>query len=310
MDADSWQQRPSTGSSGCGPEPLDDRQDCYQLLEPIADGPGPVDKNRYLTRDGEPMTHFDAVGSYIEQRHSEGTTAQRYGWKKGLQYYARRQYARGMALDRQLLSQYDNPTTALLSLRISPPNAGRLTMLDAVGDGADVAIEQLRYRLQYAPDASFEADEWEYMAALAGTRQQATPHLHLYVWTDGGLGRERLDPVVQKFVDSCRFAPDDGSGNDPDDGAVRIRGDGGDTVPRVDDDELDEDDCDYVGRNSQGAVYTLTQIPHLRADVDHMARDELLHSAVADAWSGRPFRCSASADEIDDRFSTVAPVLS
>jgi hypothetical protein len=296
MDSDSWQQRPTTGSSGCGPEPLDDSSDCYRLREPIAEDPDLVDKGRYLSVDGEPMTHFDAVGSYIEQRHSEGTTAQRYGWKKGRQYYARRQYARGMALDRQLLSQYDDPTTALLSLRISPPDAGRLNMLEAVGDGADVAIDQLRYRLQYAPDASFEADEWEYLAVFAGTKLQATPHFHLYLWTDGDLGRDQLDPVVQTFVNECEFAPDDGTGNGLDDGAVRVRGDGDDTVPLVDD-----DGHDYVGTNSQGAVYVLTQLPHL-ADVDGMARDELLHSAVVDSWSGRPFRCSVPADEIDERF--------
>jgi hypothetical protein len=300
MDSDRWEDRPSTGRSGCGPEPLDDRRDCYRLREPIADDQDLVDKGRYLTRDGEPMTHFDAVGSYIQQRHSEGTTAQRYGWTKGRQYYARKQYAKGMALDRQLLSEYDDPTTALLSLRISPPDAGRLNMLEAVGDGADVAIDQLRYRLQYSPDAPFGADEWEYIVVFAGTKLQATPHLHLYVWTDGDLERERLDPVVRKFVNECEFAPDDGTGNDPDDGAVRIRGNGDDSVPRVDDDELDQTDCDYVGSNSQGAVYVLTQLP--LADVDRMARDELLHSAVVDAWSGQPFRCSLSADEVEERF--------
>jgi len=309
-DTDDWTDRPATRNDGCSPEPLDDEvPDCYALRVPITTDADTVDKDRYLRDDGEPMTHFDAVGSYIEQRHSEGTTAKRHGWTKDRRYYAKQQYKRGMALDRQLLTEYENPTTVLLSLRMSPPDAGRLTMLASLKTAADSTITQLRYRLQNAPDAPFEADEWEYMAVFAGTEERATPHLHIYVWVDGDVSRERFKPVVNKYVETCEFAPDDGRGDCPDDGAVRVQGNGDDDVPRVDDDVLDPTDCEYAGRNSQGAVYVLTQLPHLRA-VDEMTRDELLHSATIDAWSGQAFRSSVSESEIRDGFFADGPVSS
>lgn len=309
-DTDDWTGRHITGDGGCSPEPLDDGvSDCYALYEPITTNPDLVDKNRYLRDDGQPMTHFDTVGSYIEQRHSEGTTAKRYGWTKGRQYYAKQQYRRGMGADRQLLAEYENPTTVLLSLRMSPPNAGRLTMLTVLKTAADATITQLRYRLQNAPDASCEPNEWEYMAVFAGTEQRATPHLHIYVWVDGDVSQARFEPVVEKYVKTCEFAPDDGRGNRLGDGTVCVRGNGDDDVPRVDDEVLDPTNCEYAGENSPGGVYALTQLPHLR-DVDEMARDELLHSATIDAWGGQAFRTSVSESKIKDEFLADNPVSS
>jgi len=273
----------------------------------MADNADLVDKNRYLDDNGKPMTHFDAVGSYIEQRHSEGTTAERHGWKKGRQYYAKQQYRRGMALDRQLVTEYEDPTTVLLSLRIPPADTGRLTLLTALKTAADATITQLRYRLQNAPDAPCDPNDWEYMAVFAGTEERATPHLHIYVWVDGDVSRERFQPVVDKFVQTCKFAPDDGKGNRPNKGAVSTRGNGDDEVPRVDDDILNPTECKYEGRNSQGAVYVLTQLPHM-SKVDRMARDELLYSATMDAWDGMAFRASKAESRIKDEFLAVGPV--
>jgi len=306
---DDWGDRPATRDDGCSPEPLDGGvPDHYGLHKPITDDASIVDKDRYLGEDGKPLTHFDAVGSYIGQRHSEGTTAKRHGWTKGRRHYAKQQYRRGMGLDRQLLTEYKNTTTVLLSLRMSPPDAGRLTMLTALKTAADATINQLRYRLQDAPDAPCDADKWEYIAVFAGTEELATPHLHIYVWVDGDVSRDQFKPVVDKFVETCKFAPNDGTGNRPDDGAVRIRGNEG-KVPRVDDGILNPTNCEYQGQNSWGAVYVLTQLPHLQ-DIDRMARDELLHSSTIDAWSGQAFRSSASQGDIRDEFLADAPVSS
>lgn len=304
-----WEDRPATYGEGCGPEPLDDTPDCYALHEPIAADASLVDKERYLADDGEPMTHIAANQSYIRQRHSEGTTATRHGFVKGRQYRAQQQYRRGMAIDRQLLARYETPTTVLLSLRMSPTVEGRLTLLTALKTAADKTIDQVRYRLQNAPDAPFSADEWEYIAVFAGTEKRATPHLHIYIWVDGACDRDLLTPVVEKFVSECEFAPDAGTGNDPQGGTIKVRGNGTDTVPHVDKSSLNPTDCVYDGSNNQGAVYTLTQLPHLR-DVDEMAQDELLHSATTDAWRGRPYRASMSESDISDQFWASAPVSS
>lgn len=303
---DAWDDRPPTYSDGCAAEPLDTSvEDCYALREPIAHSAEVVDKDRYLDEDGAPLTAFEAVGSYIEQRHGEGTTAERHGWVKGRQYYAKQQYRRGMAMDRQLLDCFGNPTTALLSLRLSPTTGSRLTLLSALGDAVGPTIDQLRYRLQRAPDAPLAATEWAYFAVIAGTEKRATPHLHVLVYCSGDVSRERFVPVVETFVEKCDYAPDDGRGNASDGGAISLRGNGSDTVPQVDDGALDPTDCEYRGRNSQGAVYVLTQLPHLR-DVDDMARDELLHGSTVDAWGGDAFR--RSRVEIEEEYLATGPV--
>jgi hypothetical protein len=125
------------------------------------------------------------------------------------------------------------------------------------------------------------------------------------VYCDGDISRQRFAPVVEKFVEKCPFAPDDMRGNSPDGGAISLRGNGADKIPRMDGEPAE----------SAGSTYVLTQLPHLR-DVDEMARDELLHSSTVDAWDGDAFRKSQytvwddaeqpSAEEV----SGVEPTLS
>lgn len=305
-ESDSWDDRPISGGNGCSAEPMDSRvDDCYALHRPIAQSADEVDKQRYLSDDGTPLTAFEAVGSYIAQRHGEGTTAERHGWVKGRQYYAKQQYSRGMAIDRQLLDQFENPTTALLSLRLSPTVESRLTLLTALGDAIEPTLSQLRYRLQRAPDAPLIASQWSYFAVVAGTEGRATPHLHVMVYCDGDISPTRFTPVVEKFVEACAFTPSDMRGNVPEEGTVSIRGMRDDSVPRVDDGALLPTDCEYRGKNSRGAVYTLTQLPHL-SDVDDMARDELLHSSTVDAWGANAFR--SSRIEMQDEYLATPPV--
>lgn len=265
-----------------------------------------VDKDRYLAEDGTPLTHFEAVEAYSELRHGENTTASKYGWEKGRQHSVKHQYMRGMAIDRQLLDSYSNPTTVLLSLRISPTVNGRLTMLTTLAEAVDKTIRQLRYRLQNAPNAPFDSDEWEYIGVYAGTDERATPHFHLLVYIDGDVSESLFDPVIDTFVDACELAPDDGRGNRLDEGAVEIRGNGDEPIPYADHEELRSDKI-YEGQNSQGAVYILTQLPH-HGEVDEMARDELLHSATVDAWSGHPFRSSLTMSDIDEQYFLGDPM--
>lgn len=307
QDEDEWKDRPSTKSRG-QVEPLDESTaDHYGLQEPLCRKADLVDKERYLDENGNPLTHWDAIGSYIEHRHGENTSAEKYGWNGVLQSRAKKRYALGMRIDRQLLATYQNPTTALISLRLSPTVDGRLTLLTALKKGADAAIQQLRYRLQDASESPLTADEWEYMAVVAGTDRRATPHIHIYVWMDGDVSKERFEPVVEKFVEKCEFAPDSGRGNRCHEGAVELRGNGQDSIPLYDQSDADVSDSEFEDDNSRGAVYVLTQLPHL-GDVDAMAQDKLLHSTTTDAWSGRAFRSSMLKSDIEDRFSRETPV--
>lgn|GEM_PF-2226965 len=291
----SFDDRPATRKKKQKPEPLDDSvEDCYRLYEPIATSPEVVADPRYL--DGEkPLTAFEAVGTYMERRHGENVSAEKHGYHRTRQWRARLRYATGKEMDRQLLAKYDDPTIALLSLRLSPGDRSRLTLLTGLYAAFDPTLGALRYRLQEAADAPLRAEEWEYIAVVAGTSKRATPHLHILVYCDGDVPREVFTPVVSKWVEKCPSASE--RGHSPK-GAIRIRGNGSDTIPRMDD----------APEESAGATYVLAQLPHLEA-VDKMARDELLHSSTIDAWGGRAFRKSdydvwgedePSAEEICD----------
>jgi hypothetical protein len=217
----------------------------------------------------------------MRRRRGESVSAEKHGFKKTRHWRANRQYARGKEMDRQLLEEYTSSSIALLSLRVSPKNKSRLTLLNRMKDGIDAAIEQLGYRLQRGPNAGFESDEWEYFAVVAGTKKQATPHVHIVVYCDGPVHQSEFEPVVEKFVEKCPDAPDSMRGNKPDDGAVKIYGQGYDGIPRMDDNP----------KESAASTYVLGQLPHLQS-VGEMALDELLHSSTVDAWKGRAFRRS------------------
>ena len=301
-----FQERPTTRTDNTEPEPLDPScDDPYRLQEPIANSAAAVDDERYLS-SGHPMTAFQTVGSYMQRRHGESVSADKHDFYKTRHWRTKRQYARGKEMDRQLLDEFRWLLTALLSLRVSPGNKSRLTLLERMKDGIDAAIEQLGYRLQRAPDAPFSSDEWQYFAVIAGTREQATPHVHIMVYCDGFVQRSRFKPVVKKFVEKCPDASDSMRGNNPDKGALRVRGIGYEDIPRMDD----------ASNESAGATYVLSQLPHLRPTYE-MALDQLLHSSTVDAWQGDAFRRSnyqvwddeeePTAEEISEVDPTVSP---
>jgi len=261
-------------------EPLD-VDDIYGLHEPIAASAGEVDDSRYLDASGNPLTATDAIGSYIERRHGENVSAKNHGYYKTRQHTAKKQYAKGKEMDRQLLTDYENPTTVLLSLRLSPGSESRLSLLHGLHSAIEPTLGQIRYRLVEAPDAPLSSDEYEYMAVVAGTEGNATPHLHIYLWCDGDVSGDRFIPVVEKFVEKCPYAPDDMQGHKPGSDVISVRGNGDDSIPQR----------DGKPAESTGATYVLTQLPHLKP-VDEMDLDELLHSVTVDAWDGRAFRRS------------------
>lgn len=300
-----FQERPTTRAKVIQTEPLDKTgDDPYRLRESIAESTMAVDDERYI-RNGRPMTAWNAVGSYILRRRGERVSAEENGYKKTRHWRTKRQYARGKEMDRQLLDKYAYPSTALLSLRVSPGNKSRLTLLKRMKNALDDAIEQLGYRLQRGPGAPFGSDEWEYFTVVAGTRKRGTPHVHIVVYCNGAVHQSELEPVVEKFVEKCPDAPDSMRGNKPEEGAVEIRGLGHEDIPRIDD----------VPEESAVSTYVLRQLPHLQP-VGEMALDQLLHSSTVDAWQGQAFRRS-NYEVWDDaevpaqeKISEVDPTLS
>lgn len=78
---------------------------------------------------------------------------------------------------RQLLGAYENPTTALLSLRVERIVEQSVTLLQELSDSLKPTLDALRYRL------GKHTNSYQWMCVLAGTRQYATPHAHIFVWT-------------------------------------------------------------------------------------------------------------------------------
>lgn len=96
-------------------EPLDGRG-LLALQEPVAiDG---ATCHPAYVKDGTPLTAGEAVRRYVEERHGENTSVNRYGFARRWQWHNRQNYARGEKINRQLLAEYENLTTALLSLQV------------------------------------------------------------------------------------------------------------------------------------------------------------------------------------------------
>jgi hypothetical protein len=270
-------------------EPLDSDDDFLALQEPIA-----LDREachpEYI-EGGEPLLAGEAVERYVEERRGENTSAERHGFERGRQWHDKRNYARGKEMDRQLLEAYENPTTALISLRVERSVESRITLLEGLSDALEPTLSALRYRL------GKHTDSYQWMCVLAGTRQYATPHAHIFVWTEGDVSREALVPVVERFVESCEYAPSSGRGNLPAGGAIRIRGtEATDTIPRTDD------------GGSAGATYTLAQLAHLPA-VDEMEYDERLWASTVRGWDGGNHFRKSSYDVWDDEESQPSEAI-
>jgi len=147
-------------------EPLDSSEDFLALQEPIA-----LDRETchpaYID-DVEPLSAEEAIEQYVEERRGENTSAERHGFERGRQWHDKRNYARGKEMDRQLLETYENPTTALLSLRVERTVESRVTLLEGLSDALEPTLSALRYRL------GKHTDSYQWMSVLAGTRQYAT----------------------------------------------------------------------------------------------------------------------------------------
>jgi len=177
--------------------------------------------------------------------------------------------------DRFKVAEYGNPHTVMLSLRVDPVADGvripPVNLFEAIKDTWPTVWERLQYQL-----SGKRGLDYEYAVVVAGTDHWATPHLHIYLWVDGQVDTSAFRPAVSAFVESCDFAPDDGTGNDPDNGAVTIRGSGEQEFAT---DDVRQDMLEQRGAATTGAHYIVNQLPHI--STPETATDtELLHGAT------------------------------
>ncbi|WP_223174717.1 hypothetical protein [Natrinema hispanicum] len=225
-----------------------------------------------LADSGEtrPLNLAEAADAYrTELRESEDS-----------QYYcdrkkrADRHYHKLLQTDRFKIAEYSNPHTVMLSLRVDPVMDGvripPVNLFEAVKDSWQKIQERLRYQLSYKLGL-----DYEYAAIVAGTDHWATPHLHIYLWIDGEVDKSAFHPAVDAFVEDCKYAPDDGTGNEINN-AVTIRG------PQEQEfatDDVNKDLLEQRGAATTGAHYVASQIPHI-SHPEEASESELLHGAT------------------------------
>lgn len=252
-------------------------------LDPPLDESGTIHETRHSTKLGSESHQSQFPSIYTSDDDSLKS------WKQARRAYRRHRigefhsphlttlhqrsrydYRRLLETDRQLQEQYQNLSTALLSLRVPPMTDGEYlspaVVLDALMDALSDVMDALRYRLS-------EYD-WEYGRVVAGTDKFATPHIHLYLWIDGRPAFERLAPAVEKFVEKCFLAPDDGHGNRAKEGALTLHC---------------EQEVTDSGETS-GIVYVASQVPHIGYP-DEMDSASLDWGAVAHATSRQLIAC-------------------
>lgn len=160
-------------------------------------------------------------------------------------------YRRIHAVDRQVFKDFDNPTTAMMALRLSPSDANDnpLTLCECdemLNEGWDAVRRAFKRHLK---DYTFA---W---AAVTGPTDNGTPHVHVYFWIDdpnNEVTTDDLDPALGLHLDYCENAEPDGHEYDSDgsSGAITVRHD----PVRVDTDH---------GKQTKGATYVAEHLPYL-----------------------------------------------
>jgi hypothetical protein len=267
-------------------EPLEQDSSSLWLDEPIASNSSIVHDN-YLD-EGRVLTATEAIDKYYYKRVGERESVESDNRiTDSMHQRDRHNYGKWLEIDRQLSEVYKNPSTALLSLRVSRDVQGRVSLIEELYRAFDNMLSSLRRWI--------EVEDFEWVAVFAGTKKFASPHVHLYIISDGDLNPSIFERAVKKFASICQYSPSNCKGNHPEDGAVRIMGNGSDSIPRRNEDHV-----------SAGMLYTLTQLPHIRK-VENMTQAELLHSSTVRAWeSGHHFRQSRySLDEGEEEAANV-----
>lgn len=254
-------------------------------LDPAPDNSGTIHESRLSTRLGAecdrknvPPIYVSDEGQYLKSWKQARRAYKRHrigefnsSMPTTLHRRSRQDYRRFLESDRQLQEVYQNFTTALISLRVPPQLDGvylpPLVTLDALMDALPPVMDALWYRLR--------GYEYEYARLVAGTDEFATPHLHIYVWIDGRPAFEELEPVVEKFVEKCSLAPDDGRGNRASEGALTLQY---------------EQEVTNRGETA-GSRYVGTQLPHI-GYVEQMDDTSLDLGAVAHATTRRLVECT------------------
>jgi len=207
-------------------------------------------------------------------------------------------YPRILEADRHFQAEYDGVTTAMLTRRLSPidDSGGWLTPWECNemlhGGGVHKSVRR-------AIDYHLGDYRYEWVAVTAPTTSAGTPHEHIYLWVEDpadDLTTEHFAPALKKHLKYCQNAYEkhhqyraDGT-----DGAVTVQHDPDlfDRLPEgffsISKHSQTRAETGIVYRNTRGAVYLATQLPHLHlGDYYNGQRDnppQALFEGAAMSW--------------------------
>lgn len=235
--------------------------DCSDSVSPLADD----NKKIYaadVCAEPTPMTVREAAEVYLRYQQSAWNTDNR----TSLPERYMRAYASLLETDRQLRLQFDNLTTVLLSRRVSPISNGKwITPFEIDerlhGNGTNKSVvRSLRYHLR---DFDFE-----YVGVTATTDSAATPHEHIYVWINdpnNTICASDFKPVIDKHTRISGATEEDHLEGK----AITVRHDP--PLVNSEPDKIDliqhqslTTDGGSVPKNTQGAQYLASQLPHVQ----------------------------------------------
>ena len=244
------------GHCPSGADPLADNDNGQSAAE-ICECPRAVTvgkaKKIYIVYDRKKWKQSDKTSKYEEEKKN---------------------YAKILEADRDLIEEFEGLTTVLFTIRIRPRNSNKewinpfdlLYFLFCLNSQSRIR-KSIRYQLKKVKDI-----EYRYVSVVAPTESAATPHVHWYIWAhdpDDEITTEDFAPALDKHLQSCSLAyeEDHGYADDGSDGAISIRHD----PPMTDQSPEKESDIDTPngryeevdGYQTQGAQYLASQLTYL-----------------------------------------------
>lgn len=226
-----------------------------------------------------------------------------------------KRYPQILNADRYFRTHYDELTTVMFTRRVSPMDSKNNwlhpSQLDLMINSA-LLLKKVRKAVQY----KLRHFDFNYMRLTAVTESAATPHEHRYFWIedpDNEIDVKHFTSALQKHIDMWANAkkkhhPYDADG---DEGAITVQHE-----PSLVDEEPDKmqevrhgskqfEDVDSFLRNTQGAQYIASQLPHMemwnKFDHDADTKDTLLEGgAIAKATSSRWFGTSNEVPDLSE----------
>lgn len=161
------------------------------------------------------LWHMDYDGLNMEFESTDGDTITVPLNHSYMPEYGRKYYARNKALERQMLANFDNPHTCMLTFSGSSKNANGewrcpVDHINDVLDGVQQALKTLRNVMDgdLSYSISDRVTEWHY-ALVVEPHKSGYGHVHLALFVDGEIEKSDFERVIDTHLRHCDIAGKD-----------------------------------------------------------------------------------------------------